>query len=212
MFNLNKSSRVQNAAVAAAVIGAALILDLSFCQGAFAATEHHAHAEGPLPSFAEFLAEKKVYWINFLIYMGILSYVLKKTFVKAWANRRNAYQDAINSGQKLLEDSEKQLADARRLMATLPAELASLKDRMSKEVDFEASSIVHDASERAEKIKNQASQSAAAERRAAITQYQDRLVDLAMKRAIAKIPGLLSTEVDSRLKNKVVASVSGLLN
>jgi F0F1-type ATP synthase membrane subunit b/b' len=83
---------------------------------------------------------------------------------------------------------------------------------MTKETSFETEEMLREASDKAEKIKLQASQTATAERRAAITQYQDQLVELAIARARSKVSGMLSAEVDTRLKNKVLGSVAGLLN
>lgn len=190
------------------ILGSLLICSLAFASNSHSAAQH---AEA-LPSFFEFLAEKKIYWINFIVYVALLFFVLKKVFLKAWGTRRSAYKDAITSGQKLLEESERTLAEAQSLMASLPNEVSSLKLKMSQEAEYEAESIVRDASQRAEKIKNQASQSAAAEKRAAISQYQEKLIDMAMKNARNKVSGLISADVDSRLKNRVVASIDGLLN
>lgn len=210
LLGLKKISFQRSLIVAGAFV-AALTLNFSMSEVAFAAgAAHGAHEE--LPAFGDFLLSKKVYWINFLIYAALLSYLLKNLFAKAWVNRRKAYQESISSGQSLLEKSERQLADARKQIAELPEEISKLENRLTKEVEFEARAIIEDASQRADKIKTQANQSAAAERQAAAARYQEQLVDLAIKRAISRIPGMMSAEVDSRLSNKVLSSVNGLLN
>lgn len=168
--------------------------------------------DGPLPSLADFILDKKMYWINFLVYTCILVFVVKKIFVKAWSARRLAYIEAINSGKKMLEDSQVKLEEAKKQLSEASTEIADLKVRMLKDTDFEAARLVQLASEKADKIKNQASQSAAVEKRAALNKYQEKLVELAILRARTRVSAGLTSEVDSRLKDRVVGYVSGLIN
>ncbi len=186
-----------------------IALSCFYCSAAFASS---AHAEAPLPDFVEFLKEKKIFFINFIVYLVVLVYFMKKLFASAWKTRRAAYKDAITSGQELLKDSERQLTEAKDLLSSLSQQVQSLRVFMNKEVELEGQRILKEASERANKIRNQASQTAAAEKRAAINNYQEQLVELAIERARKRVSGLLSDEVDSRLRSRVVASVSGLVN
>lgn len=177
---------------------------------AFASSAHHD--VGPLPPLSEMLASQKIYWLNFIVYVLVLGWVARKVFARAWVSRRQTYLDAINSGRRLLQESERELSDARQLLTTLPKEISELEARLQRDIEAEAQRLIQDASHKSSQIKSQASQLVAVERRSALVRYEERLVDMAVSRARSNLSSHISEDVDAKLRDKVLPSVSGLVN
>ncbi len=183
---------------------------LSVPATALAASGHHS-AE-PLPPFSDFIISKKTYWINFLVYFGIVAFLLAKALPKGWKSRRAAYVQALDSGKQKLVASEQKLSEARALYESMPQKISSIKTSLEAEVEAECKRIAEEASEKSKQISSSAAENLEAERRLNDQKFKKELIDLAINKAHAKARQSANSEVESRLRGKVVEKVNSLVN
>ncbi len=76
-------------------------------------------------------------WINFILLVVVLVYVLRKPVGGFFANRSAALQHDLDEGRKALEAARAQLAQAEEKLRRLAADVAGLKTSAAREKELE---------------------------------------------------------------------------
>jgi len=171
----------------------------------------HVGLEHELPSFKQFLKLLLPYWVNFLIYVGALYFLLRKPARRAWQGRRAAIQKHVAEAAGLLMAAERNLAAIEAKVSELPEALKSLRCEIERETEAEVAAILAEAQQRAEGIVRQAEESGLAERKFAERIARGEIVGLAMERARAKLQDEVTPQLDRSLRLAACQAVGELV-
>jgi len=135
------------------------------------------------------LLDLSAYWINFIIYIGLLTYLLRSPIRKAWAARREQIQGMVASSTAEVEGAERELNAIEALTRGLASEQERARQEILSQAQVEAAQIVKQAEERAARIREQARDMVAGEGRSALSAFTTNLVARALEIARGKFVG-----------------------
>lgn len=91
-------------------------------------------------------------WINFIILVAVLVYVLRKPLAQFFAGRASALEHDLEEGRKALEAARAQLAEAEEKMRRLDEDIAAYKAAAMREQEAERERLRHAAEEEAQRV------------------------------------------------------------
>lgn len=185
------------------LLGASLLFSVVLPAVASAAGGAH-HGE---PTFWD----TKYYWVNFLLYVGLLYVLLKKPVSAGWNGRTATIAEAVNRGKLQLEKAEADLREARSRLASVDAEIAKIKSDIRRDTDLEGKQIIEDSRARAVRIVHQGKASAEAEKKALDLQLRRELAEAVLERAEAQIRRDVTAESDRGLRKAALSGMHGLV-
>lgn len=171
----------------------------------FAESGDHA---GHGPSITELIP----YWINFLLYVGILYFLLRKTVVRGWAARRQKIIDNISSAKEQFSQAQSLLNDAQSKWSRLTQEETRVRDEIARQAEFERRQMLESARSKAERMVLQAREHGLAERRSAEREIREELVDDVLSRALGILKQSASAETDRAFRSAAVGAAGRLVN
>ena len=155
---------------------------------AYAASGHDEHGgEIHVPKVVIYQA------INVVLLFGGLYYFLKDTVVKFYADRKATYVAAAQKSQAAREAAEKQFADIKNKLSQLEASTDESISRAKAEAADMKRAMLKDAQDVANRIKNEAEQTAKIEIQKAQTQLREQL----LKDSVAAAKMVLSKDIGS---------------
>jgi F0F1-type ATP synthase membrane subunit b/b' len=169
----------------------------------------YAHAAGGDGSAA--ITDLKWPWVNFAIYVALLTYLLRKPLAAAWSTRRSSFIDLIGAAQREAEQARQELSAAEAKIATLNTELVRVAADIEKEGVREAGDLITEAKKRAERIVAQGKDLALAEKRSTEESIRREIVEQALSRAEANLRSELNVDSDKPLRDAAVSAVRGLV-
>jgi F0F1-type ATP synthase membrane subunit b/b' len=143
---------------------------------AFAASTDHA-ATGSHGSVWDI----RHYWINFIVYLGVLFFAFRGAVTNGWAARRSNIQQAVNSAAKELHDADAELRLLDKLVANIEFDRQRARDEIIRQGEVEALKILEDARDKAARIRDSAQGMITAEARTAEQSFRVSLVTRAME-------------------------------
>lgn len=168
-------SQLSRTAIILLALSAALTSIFSLTiPSAIAAAGHAAHSA---PAFTDL----KFYWINFILYVGIMTYILRKPLAKGWAARAARIKQSVMRSSDEVEAAERELNAIEALTKTLPQEEERIKKEIAEQGDAEAAEIISQAEQRAARIRQQATELIKGETRSAQSSFRQALVDRAVQ-------------------------------
>ncbi|MCB0320077.1 MAG: ATP synthase F0 subunit B, partial [Bdellovibrionales bacterium] len=168
---------------------------------------------GHVPSFRDTF----IYWPNFIVFLGVMYFLLRKPFVDYWQTRAETIADALNAGRRAREEAQFELSQAESRYARVDEEVKGLIARIATESDAEAAKIVTDAEARARKITERAEQSRIAERNSLEIRLREELAESVVSEAQRILKNELSSasgegrEKDKALRAGALTGVSNIL-
>lgn len=90
--------------------------------------------------------------VNFLLLIGVLSYVLRKPLGEFFARRSDSIRKSLEEGRKALEASQAQLSAVEEKLRHLEEEIAAFKDAARREMEAEHERLRQAAASEARKI------------------------------------------------------------
>ena len=157
------------------------------------------------------LADLAVYWLNFLIYLGALFFILRKPVGAGWAARRNKIESDVIGGKIEIDAAEKKISDMRDRMDLIGDEIERIRDATEKEAERESAELVDAARVRAQRSSQRMRDSCAAEQRSAENSIRRQLAELALKMVRERLSGEITAENDKRYRNAVVERAGRLM-
>jgi len=83
-------------------------------------------------------AHKELFeWINFLILIGVLVYVLRRPFADFFADRLDTIREGLEEGRKAIAASEAKLGEIERKLANVQEEIAAFRAESEREMQAE---------------------------------------------------------------------------
>lgn len=138
--------------------------------GAFASSGHGEPSIGDLT----------FYWINFALYIGLMTYILRKPISKGWAARVSRIKQTVAQSGDDVDAAERELNAIEALIKALPLEQDKIKKQLVEQANAEADDIIRQAQQRATRIKDQARELLKGETRSAQVSFKQRLIEKAL--------------------------------
>lgn len=129
------------------------------------------------------ISDLTFYWINFVLYIGIMSYILRKPLAKGWSERTARIKHAVTKSTDEVDSAERDLNAIEALTKTLPQEEEKIRKQIVEQANAEAEDIVRQAQQRAERIRAQAAELLKGENRSAQASFRQGLVARAVQLA-----------------------------
>ena len=151
------------------------------------------------------------YWIHFLVYLAIMTYLLKKPAISGWNSRRKNLEDLVLKGERELAAAQERLETARGKLASLDKEIEEIKDSILSDTKQEVEMILAEAKAQSERVLAQGKSSAEAEERSAEKEVQNELAAQVIERAREIIKSDVNQDSDKKYRDAAVSSVNSLL-
>jgi F0F1-type ATP synthase membrane subunit b/b' len=135
-----------------------------------------AHHE---PSFSDIT----FHWINFVLYIGAMTYLLRKPIQNSWAARAKRIKQEVQQCTDEVDAAERELNAIEALTKGLSAEQERVRQEIATQAKLEAEEILKQANQRAVRIREQGKELLKGEARSAETLFRASLVQRAVHMA-----------------------------
>lgn len=139
----------------------------------------HASGAGHTPS----IGDLTFYWINFVLYVAMMCYLLRKPIRNGWAARAARIKQTVTDCTDQVESAERELNAIEALTKGLPAEQERARQQIIAQANLEAADIVKQAEQRAARIREQSKEMLKGEMRSAQSSFRASLVSRALELA-----------------------------
>ena len=179
----------------------ALLLALAFVTSS-AHASGGGHAGGP----------GELVWpaVNFLTYVLLLYFVLRRPLAQALEARHSTMVTSLKRASELVAEATKDLNQAQGLLARVDDECARISSEIERDAATEAAQIVDDAKARAARVLEQAKKNAESERKATLEAIRREVAELVLQKAEARLIAEIGTEQDRTLRSTVIRGVGAL--
>ena len=146
------------------------------------------------------------YWINFLTYIAIMYFLLRKTLSHGWDSRRETIRAAADRGKIAAEAAQAELRNIEAKLKNLPTEIAAIKEAIVQETASEVVQVERDAKEAVNQIAAHTQSTIVAERKALERDVRRELASIVMAKVEQKLAGEMTSEKDAGLRRAAVGS------
>lgn len=147
--------------------------------------------------------------VNFLLFVGLLVYVLRKPWTAFWETRAQKIHLEIEEGEKLKRASRERYQSLEKRLGNLENELQGLAASMEQEGREEKKRLISDAEAWSARIRHESERIAAQEVRKAREILKTQAVTLAMELAEKMVKQGLREEDQKRLADHYLESLEG---
>ncbi len=159
---------------------------------AFAASEGDSHHGS--------IADLKWPWINFLLYVVGMYFLLRGVIANGWRARAERIANEASRGERELAAATAALSAMRERQTKLPAEKAAIARTLTAEAQAEAAKTISDAEQRAIEIEKQAASRIVAEQQAAVQAIRRQVATKVLNASEQKIKSGISVENDRKIR------------
>jgi F0F1-type ATP synthase membrane subunit b/b' len=145
-----------------------------------------AHASGGKPPA---LSDLTFYWVNFVLYIGVMTFILRKPIKNGWAARTARIKQAVAQSTDEVESAERELNAIEALTKGLTAEQERVRQEIVSQAELESAEIVRNANQKSLRIKEQAKEMLRGETRSAESSFKASLVARALQLAKDRFKG-----------------------
>jgi F0F1-type ATP synthase membrane subunit b/b' len=142
-------------------------------------SEAHASGAGHVPS----IGDLTFYWVNFVLYVALMTYLLRKPIKNGWAARTARIKQTVADCTDQVESAERELNAIEALTKGLPAEQERARQQIVSQANLEAADIVKQAEQRAARLREQSKEMLKGEMRSAQSSFRASLVSRALQLA-----------------------------
>jgi len=126
------------------------------------------------------------FWVNFVIYIALMTVLLRKPIKNGWASRRNRIAEEVASATADMEAAGRELAAVEALTKNLSQEQERARVEILKQGELESNSIVSTAQEKAARLATSTQDLLEGESRSAQTHFRAALVAKAVELSKSK--------------------------
>ena len=159
--------------------------------------EHHA----------ETIYDIRFFYVHFLIFAGLMYYLLKKPVVRGWHSWIENIESSVEKGTKALEAAQEKLQEAEGRLATLPQTISEMNSRIKHESVTEAEEIISEAKNKLTEIKKRGVESIQAETIASEKMFQQTLAYAALSKARALLEGRVKPQNDKKRREEALSGI-----
>lgn len=167
----------------------------------FAEAEHASHGYGYL----------FWYWINFIVYVVAMYFILRKFVASGWDARRERIRYALEAGKRSMDEAQTRRRAAQDQSAQLDKQLSEITSSIEREAALESQKLIDDAKARAIEIQQGATESLGLEAKAQRAQMQREIAEIVLARANEMLRSSVTKESDRALRQGTVTGVKSLL-
>lgn len=186
----------------ALIFGSVLLLTFS-ARPAFAAGADHAHE----PHISDLLP----YWVNFLLFVGVLYALLKKPLLVGWKTRVRSIASLVDKYENERLEARRALDDAQARADRVEADVSQLKSEINKDGDNIAEQLLAEARWQAKGIAAQAEDAIVRERILAEQRVQREFVDRVVSRSAELIKAKINPDSDRDLRSAALNGIREML-
>ncbi len=129
------------------------------------------------------LSDLTFYWINFILYIGVMTFILRKPIKNGWAARTARIKKTVADCTDEVDAAERELNAIEALTKGLTTEQERVRQEIVSQANLEANDIVRQANQRAVRIREQAKEMLKGETRSAESAFRASLVSRALQSA-----------------------------
>lgn len=166
IFSLKTSTSVP-AVVAFSLVIALPVTELAF---ASAGAGHHPSIHDIVP-----------FWVNFVIYVALMTVLLRNPIKNGWASRRDRIAEEVSSSSSDMEAAERELAAVEALTKNLSQDQERARIEILKQGELEASAVISSAKEKAARLASSTKDLLEGESRSAQGRFRAALVAKAVE-------------------------------
>lgn len=170
----------------------------------FAASAGHHH----VPSVADLLYPA----INFVLFVGLLFFLLKERFPQGIKGRRARIVEAVEAAGAQMQAAHQEFEKAKHLLDQVDQEVAEMAARIEREAQGEAEALLRAATEQGAAISAQAERSAAAELKSAEERIRKMFAERVIEKASERLKLELNTDNDQGRRAAALEGLRGLLS
>ncbi len=126
------------------------------------------------------------FWVNFVIYISLMTVLLRKPIKNGWASRRNRIAEEVASATADMEAAERELAAVEALTKNLSQEQERARVEILKQGELESNSIVSAANDKATRLASSTQDLIEGESRSAQAHFRAALVAKAVELSKSK--------------------------
>jgi F0F1-type ATP synthase membrane subunit b/b' len=127
------------------------------------------------------LSDLTFYWINFVLYIAVMTFILRKPIRNGWASRTARIKKTVAECTDEVESAERELNAIEALTKGLVTEQERVRQEILAQAKVEADDIVRNAHQRASRIREQAKEMLKGETRSAESSFRASLVSRALQ-------------------------------
>lgn len=174
----------------------------------------------PLVAFAEegqghhvaSFSDLTVFWLNFVVYLMILYFLLRKPVPALWAKRRQSIEHGVRTSAQELAQAKQNLNAARQKLSNLESDIALLREEMRMEIQAEQQALEEYGKSKSAKILARARDNYQTERRSFEQKLQHEISELALKLVRDRLSSEISAESDRTWRDAALKNVKGLVH
>jgi F-type H+-transporting ATPase subunit b len=155
--------------------------------------------EGAKPDPAESSTGLLFRWLNFLIVIGGIAYLIAKYGGSFFSGNAKAISASIREATAVKVEADRELREVETKIARLDQDVAEMREEARRNWAAESERLNTSAQAEIEKIAHAAREELAASERAAQQQVREMAASLAVERAAALVSSMMNTEVRSRM-------------
>ena len=148
-------------------------------------------------------------WVNFLVFFGLLGYLLRHPIKEFFASRTRAIQEGLESGRRAREEAAQRLQEIEGRLERLEVEMAELRANADSEAETERTRLREAAGAETERIFASAEQEMRALAKSARGELKSYVAGLAAELAEQRIRGHLTPERQVALLREYAGSLRG---
>ncbi|MEY4667891.1 MAG: hypothetical protein RL518_590 [Pseudomonadota bacterium] len=126
------------------------------------------------------------FWLNFVVYIAVMTFILRKPIKNGWASRRNRIAEEVSSATSDMEAAERELAAVEALTKNLSQEQERARVDILRQGELEANALVSSAKEKATRLASSAKDLLEGESRSAQAHFRAALVAKAVELSKSK--------------------------
>jgi len=157
------------------------------------------------------IASLKWYWVNFLVFNGILLYILRPKAIAAWNARHARLAGEVRARADELTQADTILREAGQRLARVSDDTRLLATEIQRDTEHEVAQTIAEARKHADRIAHQAADLVKAERLAAQNSLKREVADLVIGKAAERLRATLTVDSDRNLREQTVNAVRQLM-
>lgn len=166
----------------------------------------YASGEGHVPHISDTI----IFWVNFIVFFGFLTFVLRKPLKSIWAERKEGIEKEVLRAQRELVEANKKLEVSNAKYATLDEKTKKIKTDIFKETKLEAESVNESSRMQVEALTKHAENNIEAEKNSAKNSVQEEFAEKVYTKAKEKLTESFDKDYDKKYRKEAIEGLKSL--
>lgn len=153
-----------------------------------------------------------IFWLNFIVYIAVMYFLLRKPFPVLWAKRRAGIEQGVRASAAELDRAKATLQQSQQKLNNLENDIARLREEMRSETQAEQKALEAYGKVKSEKILARARDNYVAEKRSLEQKLQHEISEMALKLVRERLSSELSSDADKIWRDAALKNVKELVH